>query len=177
MTDISAAPERARAGGRQTLIDRYDLVAALDRAAGNQVTIISAPAGSGKPSLLRVWAHRRGREGRVVPHDVETGDPPVPGVRPQQRGEDPHQRRLARAIRAEQAQHPPRLDVQTHADERLNRAERLANALDLDHGVRPRQRARLADRGCRRHLNPLVLRPAIRSPSRSPMLRIMNSSL
>jgi hypothetical protein len=54
MTDMSAAPERARAGGRQTLIDGYDLVAALDRAAGNQVTTISAPAGSGKP---RCYAH------------------------------------------------------------------------------------------------------------------------
>ena len=34
------------------LIDRVDLLAALDRAAG-RVTIISAPAGSGKTSLLR----------------------------------------------------------------------------------------------------------------------------
>ena len=38
------------------LIDRGDLLAALDRAAAKRVTIISAPAGSGKTSLLRAWA-------------------------------------------------------------------------------------------------------------------------
>src|SRR5207245_6448660 len=31
---------------------------------------------------------------------------------------------------------PPGLDAQAHVDERLDRAERLADALDLDHGVR-----------------------------------------
>jgi LuxR family maltose regulon positive regulatory protein len=40
------------------LIDRGDLVAALDRAAARKVTIISAPAGSGKTCLLRAWADR-----------------------------------------------------------------------------------------------------------------------
>ena len=40
------------------LIERGDLLAALDRAAEKQVTIISAPAGSGKTSLLRAWAGR-----------------------------------------------------------------------------------------------------------------------
>jgi len=44
------------------------------------------------------------------------------------------------------------------------------NALDLDHGARPRQPARPADRGCRRHRHPLVLRSAICSPSRSTLL-------
>ena len=43
------------------LIDRGDLVAALDRAATRKVTIISAPAGSGKTSLLRAWADRPGQ--------------------------------------------------------------------------------------------------------------------
>jgi LuxR family transcriptional regulator, maltose regulon positive regulatory protein len=42
------------------LIDRGDLVDALDRAATRKVTIISAPAGSGKTSLLRAWAGRPG---------------------------------------------------------------------------------------------------------------------
>ena len=42
------------------LIDRGDLLAALDRAAARKVTIISAPAGSGKTSLLRAWADRPG---------------------------------------------------------------------------------------------------------------------
>jgi LuxR family maltose regulon positive regulatory protein len=43
------------------LIDRGDLLAALDRAAAKKVTIISAPAGSGKTSLLRTWARRPGQ--------------------------------------------------------------------------------------------------------------------
>jgi LuxR family maltose regulon positive regulatory protein len=43
------------------LIDRGDLLAALDRAAAGKVTIISAPAGSGKTSLLRAWANRPGQ--------------------------------------------------------------------------------------------------------------------
>src|SRR4029077_935913 len=45
-------------GGMDTLrlIVRGDLLAALDRAAARKVTIISAPAGSGKTSLLRAWA-------------------------------------------------------------------------------------------------------------------------
>jgi LuxR family transcriptional regulator, maltose regulon positive regulatory protein len=43
------------------LIDRDDLLAALDRAAAGKVTIISAPAGSGKTSLLRAWANRPGQ--------------------------------------------------------------------------------------------------------------------
>ena len=43
------------------LIDRSDLLAALDRAAAGKVTILSAPAGSGKTSLLRAWADRAGQ--------------------------------------------------------------------------------------------------------------------
>ncbi len=43
------------------LIDRDDLLAALDRAAARKVTILSAPAGSGKTSLLRAWADRPGQ--------------------------------------------------------------------------------------------------------------------
>jgi LuxR family transcriptional regulator, maltose regulon positive regulatory protein len=40
------------------MIARDDLVARLDHAATRKVTIISAPAGSGKTSLLRAWASR-----------------------------------------------------------------------------------------------------------------------
>jgi LuxR family transcriptional regulator, maltose regulon positive regulatory protein len=43
---------------RQPLIARDDLVARLDRMTARKVTIISAPAGSGKTSLLRAWAGR-----------------------------------------------------------------------------------------------------------------------
>jgi hypothetical protein len=53
-------PPRAEREGPAE-IDRRDLVAALDRAAEKQVTIISAPAGSGKTSLLRAWADRPGQ--------------------------------------------------------------------------------------------------------------------
>jgi LuxR family transcriptional regulator, maltose regulon positive regulatory protein len=48
------------------LIDRGDLLAALDRAAAGKVTIISAPAGSGKTSLLRAWADRPGQPHRLA---------------------------------------------------------------------------------------------------------------
>jgi LuxR family maltose regulon positive regulatory protein len=48
------------------LINRNDLLAALDRAAAKKVTIISAPAGSGKTSLLRAWAHRPGQRHRLA---------------------------------------------------------------------------------------------------------------
>jgi LuxR family transcriptional regulator, maltose regulon positive regulatory protein len=48
------------------LIDRADLLAALDRAATRRVTILSAPAGSGKTSLLRAWADRPGQAHRLA---------------------------------------------------------------------------------------------------------------
>jgi LuxR family transcriptional regulator, maltose regulon positive regulatory protein len=48
------------------LIDRGDLVVALDRAARRTVTIISAPAGSGKTSLLRAWADGPGQPRRLA---------------------------------------------------------------------------------------------------------------
>ncbi len=53
------------------LIDRGDLLAALDRAATRKVTIISAPAGSGKTSLLRAWADRPGRPRRLAALQVQ----------------------------------------------------------------------------------------------------------
>ena len=53
------------------LIDRGDLVAALDRAAARKVTIISAPAGSGKTSLLRAWAGGPGRARRLAVLQVQ----------------------------------------------------------------------------------------------------------
>ena len=53
------------------LIDRGDLLAALDRAAARKVTIISAPAGSGKTSLLRAWANRQGQQHRLATLQVQ----------------------------------------------------------------------------------------------------------
>ena len=47
------------------LIDR-GVVAALDRAAARKVTVVSAPAGSGKTCLLRAWACGPGRSHRLA---------------------------------------------------------------------------------------------------------------
>ena len=61
------APQPAKGGlGTARLIARDDLVARLERAVAGKVTIISAPAGSGKTSLLRAWAERPGRAHRVA---------------------------------------------------------------------------------------------------------------
>ena len=57
---VTVAPATPR------LIDRGDHLDALDRAAASKVTIISAPAGSGKTSLLRAWAGRPGRPHRLA---------------------------------------------------------------------------------------------------------------
>jgi LuxR family transcriptional regulator, maltose regulon positive regulatory protein len=53
------------------LIDRGDLLAALDRAATGKVTVIAAPAGSGKTSLLRAWADRPGQPRRLAMLQVQ----------------------------------------------------------------------------------------------------------
>jgi LuxR family transcriptional regulator, maltose regulon positive regulatory protein len=53
------------------LIDRSDLLAALDSATARMVTIISAPAGSGKTSLLRAWADRPGLRYRLAAVQVQ----------------------------------------------------------------------------------------------------------
>jgi len=55
------------------LIDRGDLLAALDRAAASKVTILSAPAGSGKTSLLRAWADRPGQAHQLAVVQVQRG--------------------------------------------------------------------------------------------------------
>ena len=61
------------------LIVREDLVACLDRATAGQVTIVSAPAGSGKTSLLRAWSDRPGLAHRVVFVPVRRGEPDAQG--------------------------------------------------------------------------------------------------
>jgi LuxR family maltose regulon positive regulatory protein len=59
------------APGTPRLIDRGDLLAALDRAAARKVTIILAPAGSGKTCLLRAWADRPGQRHRLAVMQVQ----------------------------------------------------------------------------------------------------------
>ncbi len=68
MTDLPAAAGSGRAPDRAGpgLIRRHDLMAALNRAAQKRVTIVSAPAGSGKTSLLRAWADQPGRDSRIA---------------------------------------------------------------------------------------------------------------
>ena len=53
------------------LIDRGDLLDALNRTASTKVTIVSAPAGSGKTSLLRAWADRPGQPHRLAVMQVQ----------------------------------------------------------------------------------------------------------
>jgi AAA domain len=53
------------------LIARDDLLTALDRAAEKKVTVVSAPAGSGKTSLLRAWADRPGQRHRLAVMQVQ----------------------------------------------------------------------------------------------------------
>src|SRR5262252_6598976 len=53
------------------LISRGGLLVTLDRAATRKVTIISAPAGSGKTSLLRAWADRPDQPHRLAVMQVQ----------------------------------------------------------------------------------------------------------
>jgi len=48
------------------LLDREDLLRTLDRAVAKRVTVVSAPPGSGKTSLLRAWADRASHLRRVA---------------------------------------------------------------------------------------------------------------
>jgi LuxR family transcriptional regulator, maltose regulon positive regulatory protein len=48
------------------LLQRGELLAALERATAAKVTLVSAPAGGGKTSLLRAWAAGPGRPHRLV---------------------------------------------------------------------------------------------------------------
>ena len=60
----TSTPKPAQAAPR--LIQRGELLASLDRATTAKVTLISAPAGSGKTSLLRAWADGAGRPYRLA---------------------------------------------------------------------------------------------------------------
>src|SRR5882757_7057991 len=57
--------------GARGLLDRKDLLQLLDRAVTKRLTVISAPPGSGKTSLLRAWADHSTKLRRVVFVSVE----------------------------------------------------------------------------------------------------------
>src|ERR1700691_2804700 len=75
MTDTPAAAGSGRAPDRAEpgRIHRHHLMAALNRTAQKPVTIISAPAGTGKTSLLRAWADHQGRDRRIAFMTVRPG--------------------------------------------------------------------------------------------------------
>jgi LuxR family maltose regulon positive regulatory protein len=75
MTDATAIAASGRAPDLTGpgLIRRPDLLAALNRAAQARVTVISAPAGSGKTSLLRTWAAQPGQARRIAFVTVRPG--------------------------------------------------------------------------------------------------------
>ena len=57
--------------GARGLLQRKDLLQLLDRAVTKRLTVISAPPGSGKASLLRAWAEHSSRLRRVAFVPVE----------------------------------------------------------------------------------------------------------
>jgi LuxR family maltose regulon positive regulatory protein len=63
------------ASANPRLIDRDQLLAALDRATALKVAIVSAPAGSGKTSLLRTWARRVGQSRGIADAQVPRDRP------------------------------------------------------------------------------------------------------
>jgi LuxR family transcriptional regulator, maltose regulon positive regulatory protein len=71
---VSSADHRPPGPAAPRLIQRGELLASLDRAAQAKVTLISAPAGSGKTSLLRAWADGPGQLCRLAVVQVQRNE-------------------------------------------------------------------------------------------------------
>jgi len=70
MTEV-VSRQRAEVSGTRGLLDRKDLLQLLDRAVTKPLTVISAPPGSGKTSLVRAWADHSRTLRRVAFVSVE----------------------------------------------------------------------------------------------------------
>jgi hypothetical protein len=81
--------------------------------------------------VLAGEADPRPQRSRVVDH-VETGDPGATAVGREERGQDPDRRRLAGAIRAQQAEHGAGLDRQVDPAQRLDVLVGLTQPTGLD---------------------------------------------
>ena len=68
---VSRASQRQPDPAAPRLIQRGELLASLDRAVAAKVTLISAPAGGGKTSLLRAWADGPGQSYRLAVVQVQ----------------------------------------------------------------------------------------------------------
>src|ERR1700748_2555203 len=64
-------PVTREVAGTRGLLDRKDLLQLFDRAVTKRLTVISAPPGSGKTSLLRAWADHSRKLRRIAFVSVE----------------------------------------------------------------------------------------------------------
>jgi LuxR family maltose regulon positive regulatory protein len=146
------------------LIQRGELLASLDRAAEAKVTLISAPAGSGKTSLLRAWADGPGQQYRlaVVPVRRDQQDSQqfwlailgairhaagMPGDGEQLAGTpDFNQAAIAARVRAELAEHQDRTFLIIDDLHELTSPEALTQLTRLLENLPPQVHAILATR-------------------------------
>ncbi len=71
---VPAQAPRAADRPVQGLLNRVELHATLDRMSARQVTIVSAPAGSGKTSMLKAWASRSAQRVAFVSLERDRAD-------------------------------------------------------------------------------------------------------